>query len=728
MPILAFAFLLAPILWALPLAGLPVLLHMLFRRKSPIISFSTLRFIRTSIQQTAARRRIQKWLLLACRILLLALLIWAMSQPVRKIAAAWTGSGQNTIAAIVVDTSYSMLLKQQELTQLEKAGDIINDLLREPLKDAKVAIFRSQPAPSENPEQLRKVSEIQAQWTALRPQPAPHPLAERISAALSLLQRQPADQKWLVILTDLQSREFPAPLPAVEPGTRIVFFDLHPDNPSSHGITSIQVKPEQPIPGVGADAYVEVTGHAGDAPFADLKFTNLDGTELSSFSNLQANFETTGRTRIRVPLPKGVPFERWLLATAKLQKDDDLMWDNTRSQLIELPPKQTVTFIDAPTQPNASRFIRFALDPYQDPKRAWPLELKSATSLTGSEQVLVWPLTQWPSDADLSRLHNFVQAGNTAILLLQPGLEQSFDSLTPAQKSALSALLPASLAGSSAGGGSAGSGAFRPVPPAKPDPILEDITDPSARLDQCIIRRFVPFSAPTDPAVSTLLYLSPRDSDSRAQPFGLFYRRIVGAGLVYTFSTLPDNRYVNPPTHPLFPILLIKSSLRSATQRDAQNVELGQPLTLAGSRFDGIPALELSGPGDIRERIEPQSGQFTFTRTIEPGLYYWRKPGDTQILAIANVQLPATEADLIYRPAETIAGNQAENCVIVRSFAELRSHMAALDAGEPQWTLPIMIVLMLMCVEAILGSLAHLWKGQGIGAFVPMLRGAGTTE
>ena len=61
------SFLFAGALWALPLAGLPVLLHLLFRRKSPILPFSTVRFIRASVQRNAARKRVQKWLLLAVR-------------------------------------------------------------------------------------------------------------------------------------------------------------------------------------------------------------------------------------------------------------------------------------------------------------------------------------------------------------------------------------------------------------------------------------------------------------------------------------------------------------------------------------------------------------------------------------------------------------------------------------------------------------------------------------
>jgi hypothetical protein len=108
-----FSFSFAAALFALPLAGVPVLLHLIYRQKSPVVLFSTLRFVKLSVQRTAARRHLQKWLLLACRALLIALLVWAVAQPVRKLTGGWmasSGGGPGT-AAIVVDTTYSMQLR-----------------------------------------------------------------------------------------------------------------------------------------------------------------------------------------------------------------------------------------------------------------------------------------------------------------------------------------------------------------------------------------------------------------------------------------------------------------------------------------------------------------------------------------------------------------------------------------------------------------------------------------
>src|SRR5262245_31951305 len=177
-------FLFAAALFGLPLAGAPLILHLLFRRKSPTVQFSTLRFIRASVQQTAARRKLQRWLLLASRVLLLAMLIWVIAQPVKRLQANWTAASRSTIAAVVVDTSYSMRLRDADTTLLSRADRAVQDLLRTELKDAKVALFTSR---TSNREDLRPAGELTAQWATLTPEAATGSLGDRIAAARGIL-------------------------------------------------------------------------------------------------------------------------------------------------------------------------------------------------------------------------------------------------------------------------------------------------------------------------------------------------------------------------------------------------------------------------------------------------------------------------------------------------------------------------------------------------------------
>jgi hypothetical protein len=110
--------------------------------------------------------------------------------------------------------------------------------------------------------------------------------------------------------------------------------------------------------------------------------------------------------------------------------------------------------------------------------------------------------------------------------------------------------------------------------------------------------------------------------------------------------------------------------------------------------------------------------RFILAGTDEPGLYTWHKPGDDAIVAVSNVQLPAVESDLDYREANTVV-TPGPTVMVARSLQELESHMAAMSEPEPQWSPFIALVLLLICFEALMGSLSKVWKVSPIRFFTP---------
>ena len=124
-PMFGLDFLFLGGLLALPLVGLPLLLHLLFRRKTPVVLFSTTRFVRSSLQRTAARRKVQRWLLLAARMLLLLLLILAATQPAKRLLAGEASAAASGVAAIVIDTSYSMELAPEGQSLVQRTDQTV---------------------------------------------------------------------------------------------------------------------------------------------------------------------------------------------------------------------------------------------------------------------------------------------------------------------------------------------------------------------------------------------------------------------------------------------------------------------------------------------------------------------------------------------------------------------------------------------------------------------------
>jgi len=58
-------------LWALPLAGIPILLHLLSRRRADRVPFSDLALLKRVHARAMPRTRLRQWLLVAARCLIL---------------------------------------------------------------------------------------------------------------------------------------------------------------------------------------------------------------------------------------------------------------------------------------------------------------------------------------------------------------------------------------------------------------------------------------------------------------------------------------------------------------------------------------------------------------------------------------------------------------------------------------------------------------------------------
>ncbi len=712
-------FLFIAALWALPLAMLPLLLHLLFRRKSPIVLFPTLRFVRASLQQTAARRKVQRWLLLALRILLLALLIWAVAQPAKVLANRWFASGTNATAVIVVDTSYSMQLNDQQITLLAKADGIVGELLRGELQDATVAVLSSRPLAAGTPERFRSATAILSEWTPLQPQPAGAALVDRITAATELLSKQPQGQKWLFILSDFQSREFPRALPEnADEHLHIIAIDLHPADARSAGVTRITLDPPQPIPGIRSTVTVDVAGRPGDVKPVALRITGLDGKELLTRTPQMANLTDAGSAQVRFDVE--LPAERWQLITTTIPAEDSMLWDNQRTAVVEVGQRQKATIIDrfAPKEGPTLRFVRLALDPNEGRLSGWPLDVKQSAGLTGQEQLAVVPLADWP-DAQLARqLRDFARSGGTVVLMVRPGMEAKWAKLSDGVKSALRELLPSQpLAVSveearyTAQATSAG----------RVTPQFKGLLDDAAQVAGLSVQRVCPFTIDDPRTTDVILSLQAANRSDSASRQSLLFRRKVSAGMVYTWTVLPDTLATNLPTHPLFMPMLVSMSLRPGGASAARNVELGNPLTLDGLAVAPYPQLDLRAPAGDLYRVDASTGpggrRFVFDKAQAPGIYTWHQPQVQPVIGISSLQPPSLESDLTYRPAAEVLP-PGDRTVIARSLEDLQTHLSKVSEPQPKWAMPMAIVLAMLCVESLLSSSSGLWKmgGRWLGA------------
>jgi aerotolerance regulator-like protein len=683
------SFLFSAALWALPLAALPLLIHLVVRSKTRVVPFSTLRFVRSSLRQTAGRRRVRRWTLLGCRMALLALLIWAVAQPARRLAANWS-QNPSVAAAIVVDTSYSMALRDGQTSLLAKADQTVNQLLAQELQNAQIAVFTSRPNP--DTEHFQSAEAALTNWKTLTLQPALSPLEDRIAAAAQALSLRTEDQRWLIIVSDLQQREFPAPLPSV-PGIRTALIDLHPLRASSAAIVSVQPDPPQPRSGIGTQLVIDVRGRPGESIAANLSATPLGSAQTISSPNLpMAQLDQSGQSTLRVPFTfSGSP---WILLTASLQSPDRLPWAASRSDLVNLPPPAIAQVLTLPPgNSQADTIVRLALDPNLGSDPNWPIALHPPGTTQGDEDLLAVNLTQWPDEATADQWTEFTRRGGVLILFAQPGLEQLWQNLPSAQKNAIEKILPGIPVQSQDSGPFLGSIA-RPD-----DPVFSNVGPGQSASGNLRLDRIMPIQI-SDPQVQTIM---------RGGSWPLLARKNIGTGQLYFWSTLPIPLDGNLPTSEIFLPILVNSSLRNSFQSDALNVEAGHRLILTG-HFGSGP-LDLYPPRATPYRVtqtdDAQGRRWISEPANDPGIYLWKRAGE--IVAYSNVQYPAAEADLDYRSPIQL-GQPSPDFLIAHSTPELQARIADLSRPQPRWSGPIALVLLLLCVEMLLGGLSKTRK------------------
>ncbi len=686
-------FLFLGALIGLPLAALPVVLHLLFRKKSPVVLFSTTRFIRASMQKTAARRRVQKWLLLAARVLMVLLLILVAAQPAKRLAAS-LGGGGSSVAAIVIDTSYSMQLSRDQQTLLDRADQYVVALLQNELASGSVAVFES--LPDASTEMLQSANERLAKWTPLKPQPSPQPLADRIQSAIRLLDSQQAQTKWLIVLTDSQSREFPRAMETWT-GGNLVVFDLHPAVARSAGVTKLALDPDQPIPGIGVEAAARVTGRSGDARAVSVDVVSLDEKPLASTSPRVVTMDSTGESEVRLPLK--LPAEPYLVVRAKVDGEDDLAWDNVRQIVVQTPRQRKVKVLTSERPTSADRFVTLALDPSEGRSTDWPLRVSGGKSIGGDDAAVVSLVSAWPSVEQANQLRSAAERGATVVLLLRPGLQDAWDKLPQPQKDAIRPLLPGDPIIDPAA-----NRAHRASPPAIAGSLLKELLDERFQLGAMTTSRLVSFNR--SPQATVLVAAAPTGDGAST---GLVYRHTIGGGSIYTFATLPDPQFSTLATHPIFLPLIVRCCLPDAASSTAQNVELGASLKL---NLPGESKLTLTTPAGEPFIVERAAGasEFVFTRAIQPGLYRWTN-GAGQIVGVANVQLPADEAVLNYRDVPTVI--PGESVIVAKDLDDFRAKLAGATQPSPRWSPLIACVLVLLCLEAMLGNSSRLWKLAG---------------
>src|SRR5262245_10468460 len=111
-----------PILLAgLAAISIPIIIHLLNRRRFQKVVWAAMRFIQASVEKNQKRMRIEDLILLALRCLLVALLALALARPALMSEAGSMLGESKVTAVLILDNSRSMGMSDGTATRLEKA-------------------------------------------------------------------------------------------------------------------------------------------------------------------------------------------------------------------------------------------------------------------------------------------------------------------------------------------------------------------------------------------------------------------------------------------------------------------------------------------------------------------------------------------------------------------------------------------------------------------------------
>ena len=239
---MGLSFLTPMLLAGAALVAVPVVLHLLMKRRPVKLDFPALRFLRQKAAANRRQLRLSHLLLLLLRMAALALLALALARPTLR-GAGWLADGEGPVAAVlVVDTAPRMLLVEANETRLERAAALAKMLLAKLPPTSQVAVVDTtggvaafSPTVAAAATRIDRLAGATPSLT----------LSAAMAAGYKLLTTVPDRRHEMYVFTDCShgawDGQAPQELSAAHPDTSLVYVDVAARNPQNFAIDSVDV-------------------------------------------------------------------------------------------------------------------------------------------------------------------------------------------------------------------------------------------------------------------------------------------------------------------------------------------------------------------------------------------------------------------------------------------------------------------------------------------------------
>lgn len=692
-------------------AAVPVVIHLIHRRQAPRIAFSTLRFLRLSVERTARRRRIEDLLLLVLRALLFFLLALALAKPFIRGGGAF-GATAGTSIAIVLDNSASMGLVERGERWFGRAKEMARSLLAEQLRsgrDACCLIFTNGPEALVEPALETNLQRVDTRLSEGNVSVGFADLARALERAADVLAASQHPNRELYVVTDLQAASWRGMTPDSPLRGRadlpLVVVDVGSADFENLAVTDLAIE------GQGLVVEVPVT----------IRATLFNGSDrpVARFVSLYLNRARVDTTPDPVPVPaqgaNAVAFTHTFHAPGQYAgwvrvDHDSLDLDNQRHFVVTIARRLPVLLVKEEQAPVAYQdeafFVTAALNPYSllDAAQPWAIDPKTEaperlTPAILDEYPVVYLLNcRAPTPALAQALGDFVRAGGGLVIgagdRVDPAAYARVFAGVQGTEGGLLPAVPLEVLGDARG-------ADEPRHPRQAD-LTHELLAPFVRFPSLyqtiIVRRYLKVATPLPRWAHPILSLDNGDP--------LILERAVGAGRVVLVTTTLTDAWTSMPASHFFAPLLQRLTFylsRAGPQRRASytaGAEVRVP-------FPGVSAptvLDVTTPNDetLQVKTTAREGrqEAAFALTFEPGVYAYQSPEHPQVRGAFAVNADPAEAALARADWEALRRRiPLHRAACVRDLAALRERVVALRRGVQLWNLFLFAVLLLAVFE-----------------------------
>jgi hypothetical protein len=229
----ALGFANLPLLYGLAAASVPILIHLLNRRKFREMSWAAMQFLMAAIRKNQRRIRIEQWLLLAVRTLLIVLIVSAMAKPFLE-SFGNVIAGRRTHRVLVLDGSLSMGYTTAGRSRFDEAKAVAQQIVKDSRRgDAISLIMMGEPPRIVIGDPSPNLTEVQKEIQELVLPHGGTDLQATFEAIDRVLEVSSIAQKEVIFLTDLQTASWRRPASAGQDGLERLLAKIEARKPRS---------------------------------------------------------------------------------------------------------------------------------------------------------------------------------------------------------------------------------------------------------------------------------------------------------------------------------------------------------------------------------------------------------------------------------------------------------------------------------------------------------------